>query len=270
MDEIRDIKKTDQLSRFLDSRVVRTNPFGANISGEKAYRRAERIVAGLHLLTSHVPEGEAVRQMVRKTGLQLLVEMLALRDEMRISVSPKTKAVQASVRGLVSLTRILAISGYISFQNADIVSEALDELGSFLDTSQRSALSESIAFSKDDFLGAGMAGHKITVPLRPHGTHSYERRRADTVSDIKDIEVKKDKQEEMSVKARRVEGTNPRAQNILDMLRSGGTLGIRDIASNLPEYSEKMIQRELAQLVAKGTVNKIGSKRWSRYSLAQM
>ena len=60
-----------------------------------------------------------------------------------------------------------------------------------------------------------------------------------------------------------------RVQNILEILRVGGSLGIRDIASNLPEYSEKMIQRELLGMVARGQIRKIGLKRWSKYSLAQ-
>jgi DNA-binding HxlR family transcriptional regulator len=50
------------------------------------------------------------------------------------------------------------------------------------------------------------------------------------------------------------------------VLRSQGELGIKDVVSNLPEYSEKMIQRELAELVAAGRVKKTGLKRWSRYT----
>ena len=60
-----------------------------------------------------------------------------------------------------------------------------------------------------------------------------------------------------------------RVQNILEVLRVGGSLGIRDIAANLPEYSEKMIQRELLGMVARGQIRKIGLKRWSKYSLTQ-
>jgi DNA-binding HxlR family transcriptional regulator len=40
-----------------------------------------------------------------------------------------------------------------------------------------------------------------------------------------------------------------------------------EYAYNLPEFSEKMIQRELAALVQEGVVMKQGEKRWSRYSL---
>ena len=53
----------------------------------------------------------------------------------------------------------------------------------------------------------------------------------------------------------------------MDILRLGGTLGIKDISANLPQYSEKMIQRELADLVLANKINKTGEKRWSRYQV---
>ena len=58
-----------------------------------------------------------------------------------------------------------------------------------------------------------------------------------------------------------------RAERIIDILKAGGMLGIRDISANLPQYSEKMVQRELAELVETGKVRKIGAKRWSRSQL---
>ena len=62
-------------------------------------------------------------------------------------------------------------------------------------------------------------------------------------------------------------GLHVREESIIGVLRSGGELGIRDIAANLPEYSEKMIQRHLVDLIEAGKVKKVGLKRWSRYSL---
>jgi hypothetical protein len=61
--------------------------------------------------------------------------------------------------------------------------------------------------------------------------------------------------------------TSSRGDRILAVLRTRDLLGIKDVSINLPEYSEKMIQRELADLVAGGRVRKVGSKRWSRYGV---
>ena len=83
---------------------------------------------------------------------------------------------------------------------------------------------------------------------------------------IKDGMVIKDKTK-MFQRAVSSEGLSVRELSILGVLRTGGELGIRDIASNLPEYSEKMVQRDLMRLVITGRVKKTGLKRWSRYSI---
>jgi len=264
MDDIRDIKKSDMLSSFLDNHVVRTSPFGRNVSGEKSYRRAERLVAALHLLTSHVSADEPIRQSIRVTAIKLLADILGLRDEMRISNSSKIRAVQSTIRELISLVRMLAVSGLVSIQNADMTVEAIDELGNFLNLSQRTPLSESIVLSREDLLSGRLTAEKRTNLLVKDRTLLSGTKMDRGVSDITD------NTKDMNVTAH-ISRTNDiistRSREILAVLLSSGEVGIRDISSNLPEYSEKMIQRELASLIVAGRVKKTGLKRWSKYSL---
>src|SRR3989338_5468477 len=121
MDDTKDTKKNDQIGRFLDNHTVRTNPFGRNVSGEKAYARAERLVSALHLLTNHLPFGEPARASAMKIALRLLSNVFLLVDGRGIPSSKKTQGGQVSVRDLISPIRLLAISGFVSFQNADFV-----------------------------------------------------------------------------------------------------------------------------------------------------
>ena len=267
MDDIKDIRRSDSLSRFLDGHAVRTNPFGRNASGEKSYRRAERLVAALCLLTSHVPESESIRQSVRVTGTRLLSDILALRDEMRIPNSSKIYAAQSTVRKLISLVRMLAVSGLISIQNADITVEAIDELGNFLTLSQRTPLSESIVLSREELLSGGLIAEKrtnLSVKDKTLMPKTQTDRNVRTVTDSRYI---KDSIKDAAIILRTDDAMGTRSREVLAVLRPGGELGIRDIASNLPEYSEKMIQRELASLVMAGRVKKTGLRRWSRYSV---
>ncbi len=252
MDEIKDIQKSQQEASPFDESPVRTQPFGANVSAERAYGRAEKIVTALYLLTNHIAPEEPARVSLRETGNLLLKNILLLRDEMRSAGSTNFKDTIATIRHAISLIRILGASGYISAQNMRVMVEATDELGNFLNASQRTTLSESHVFSKDEFLAGG-------VP---------ERR---ALKDIKDSEYKKDKtQSKMSdIIGHKSDLSDVRANGIVNVLKSQGELGIKDISSSLPEYSEKMIQRELARLVDQGQVQKTGSKRWSRYSLAK-
>ena len=254
MDNPRDIQKSDQISKFLDNRGVRTNPFGPNISGERAYQRAERLVVALHLLTNHIGISEPSREATRRGGISLLSCVLDLRDEMRSPRSGHFRSTISLIRELISLVRTLCISGFVSPHNADIVVESLDELGNFLTASQRSTLSESVVLSKNDLVSGGFEGT--------------------LVSDIKDRHDVKDRKQSTGTSAIRQDVANSsvelirRETAIIEVLRSKGQLGIKDISSNLPEYSEKMIQRGLAHLTAQGKVKKEGSKRWSRYSIA--
>jgi len=146
-------------------------------------------------------------------------------------------------------------------QNAGTVVEALDELGNFLIASQRSILSENITLSRDELMDVhSSANHRIT---NVHSTKDTKQtisiKDTASVSDTAMVSNKNNSESESSVSVR--------VHSILEILRVGGSLGIKDIAANLPEYSEKMIQRELLDLAARGVIRKIGLKRWSKYSL---
>jgi hypothetical protein len=259
MDDPKDIQKTQSISVFLDGHAVRTNPFGLNRAAERAYRRVERICAALYLLTAHIHEEESIRGDVRTLATGLLSDALSLRDEMRSVHSKHVIQLQSDVRHLVSLVRMLGVAGFISSQNAETMIEALDELGNFITASQRSPLSESVNISREELMDVGLVQTTQTrQPVIKDMTIGH------VVKDIKPVSDST----KVSNTQPNPNGTVARVQNILDVLRTGGSLGIKDIAANLPEYSEKMIQRELLGMVSRGQVRKIGLKRWSKYSLS--
>ncbi len=245
-DSPKETRDVSNVLSILDAHLVKTAPFGANVSGENSYKRAERISAALHLITSHIPEEEPLRNLTRSKGLDLLSFILDLRSGLRAPSSEKGQVVLALIRELISLVRLLAISGFISAQNAGAIIEALDELGSLIVISQRSSLAEQFAISRNEL-----------TPPSPREIHRpiSAQARTDTKKDIKDTGI--------------ITRTENRSQQILDILKFGGTLGIKDITANLPQYSEKMIQRELLDLVSSGKIQKIGEKRWSKYSAVQ-
>lgn len=263
MDDKKDISKQQSLSLFLDGQV-RTNPFGLNRAAERTYRRAERICAAAFLITGHVSADENIRNEIRSAATGLLSDALCLRDDMRSIQSKKVLQLQLRIRHLISLFKIFGAAGFISEANAATMTEGLDELGNFTTAAQRSSLSENISLSREDLMDIAI-GHKSQSAkedikdIRP-------------IRDVKDVRVKSD-DKQSSNRSTNSNGTNgtsgARIQSILEILRTGGALGIKDISANLPEYSEKMIQRELLGMVALGQVHKIGLKRWSKYSLPQ-
>jgi DNA-binding HxlR family transcriptional regulator len=247
MDEIKDMQRSDNLSKFIDGHAVRTNPFGGNRAAERLYGRCERIVAGVYLLTRHIPPNEPLKERTRSASLVLLDSALDLKNEMRSAESDAVSAFMRNVRTLISLARTLTAGGFVSFHNADVLIAALDELGTFVSASQRTSFSENVTLTKEDFIGhltpAISIGHSIG---------------------LRDSRAMKDSQDVSDAQGH-IE--TDRTQAVLQVLISGREMGIKDISGTLPEYSEKMVQRELAILVKDGKVRKTGSKRWSRYSL---
>lgn len=252
MDDVKDMQ-AGNFSRFLDSEV-RTNPFGENKSAERAYRRAERLVAAVFLLTNHISPREPLRSEIRSSATSLLQKVLDLRDEMRSSNSGKIVEFQVTVRRLISEVKMLMFAGLVSPQNAEVVSSTFDEFGNFITLARRTTLSESIHISREELLEV----------------REYHKGHIKDIKDIKDKHPLKDSTgtSEISTLTYSQKGTTSRGRSVVEILRTGGELNIRDIASNLPEYGEKTIQRDLVLLIQQGVVRRTGLKRWSRYSLA--
>jgi len=255
MDEAKDAQRRDQLSRFLDNKVLRVQVFGPNISAERAYRRAERLVAAIHLVTNHISAQEPARVLCRRRSLDLLSSILALREQMRNPESSPLRKAQVLIRELISLTRVLSVSGYLSVQNAETLVEAFDELANFLVASQRSAFSEGIPLGKDELLDTG----DVPMPRERLSDIQLARSRKTPL---------KDRGKGGGGVSNKDEKLRTRTNRIVGVLTTQGQLGIKDIAASLPEFSEKMIQRELKGLVTQGRIKKAGSKRWSTYVLA--
>lgn len=245
MDNKKDDKITT-LASFFD-RIPARLSIPANQTADRLFRRAERIAAGIFLATNHLDQEDRLRISVRDAALELLHETAELRDEIRNQQSARVVDFKATARYIVSLLRLLAVSGSLSMQNASVLVEALDELGVFLSSAQVSPLADTVSLRREDLLDAST--------------------KAPFVKDMKkDTPIVKDRPN-MSDN-RNSKGSDVRKQNVLDVLRSGGAMGIADISAHLPEYSTKMIQRDLAELIAAGMVSRVGDKRWSRYSIA--
>jgi len=259
-DSVKDTGTVQNFPIFSDEQTVKTTPFGRNIAGENAYRRAERIVAALFLVTGHVDANEPLRIALRRMAPQLLHVLLDLRRSFRASGSETHNEAQALIRELISLTRLSTVGGFVSVANAETVVAALDELGVYLTSAQRSVFADDLSLSRDTL-------NPRPVPP-PRAIRSSPQRPIERPISVKDGEVQTDKQVSVTI-SDSAKGQSDRATRILDILASGNALGIREISLNLPEYSEKMIQRELATLVQSGLVRKSGAKRWSQYSLAK-
>ena len=265
MDNKKDIEKMSEIIKLFDLETSKINPFGDNRVAERAYRRAERISAAIYLLTSHLPDIDPLKIRVRFLAVNLLDGIIHIKDELRSQQSERALNFRSSNRQLVSLFRMLAIMGHVSFQNTEAVCGALEELQGFLISSQRSVLSERISFTKEDLLDVGSYTTRDENPSYQTRSPQNKKSSKDDLNTAHEEEtLNPTNKEHVSMGS---DGVSLRGRSIIDVLKGVGEVSIREIVSHLPEYSEKMIQRELVELVEKGLVSKSGLKRWSRYTL---
>ena len=282
MQNIKDISRTEKISQFVTKQSIRSNPFGDNRLAERAYSRAERLVSATYLVTRHIDATETVKQALRQKGVELLGALMETRESLRTIGAEEVYEVQGIIRQVISLVRILAVSGFVSFENADILSDAYDELASFVDSARRSSLAEYVHLSREELLGGDTRSVSFNSP--------QARRKDPEMSDIKGTELRTSiKDTSTSVELMDTEHINTdkhsigqitvdlaaasrprrdRTEAITTVLREAGSCGIKDIMLHTPEYSEKMVQRTLFELVSQGVVVKNGSKRWSTYQLS--
>lgn len=253
MDNAKDISKKESGPDYFKDISIRTRAFGTNAHGEKGYQRAERVVAALFLVTNHIEEVDVLRRHVRLTALRLLTSILGLKDEMRVEHSSNQESLKTGIRKLITLVRLLVVAGRISVQNGELLVEALDDLGIYLNAAQKTSHAESVVLEQEDFIV------QATPRFRPIGQSVSSKGHVQRQSGRNVVDAMSDKNGR----------SETRTDTILALLKPGSNLGIKDLVAQLPEYSEKMIQRELKRLVSLGKVSKTGAKRWSLYSLAQ-
>ncbi|HET8581592.1 MAG TPA: hypothetical protein VFL98_03995 [Candidatus Paceibacterota bacterium] len=245
MKDMKDIKD------LIPSFEAKTDPFGRSSSVDYAYKRSERIVSAIYLVTNHVPETEPLRIRLRSLGHQLLDSVIGLANGFRAGEG----SVLARVREGVTLVRLLQVAGFISGGNAQILAGALDELGQFLTSAGHSSLSDRLQLERADLMPIAAeapqqpaAPRRIAIPRREPAQKRPPAAPGRTVQ---------------------TEVHDERRTLIMDILRQSGPLGIKDITAQTPGVSEKTVQRELSALIQEGTVKKEGEKRWSTYALSR-
>ncbi len=157
--------------------------------------------------------------------------------------------------------------------NYGIISTELRKLSEFLMTSSANSLSAKIAFDPNMFDGnynfSPEKSFKNNFEVMDQGQESNFSSATKGQKDIKDISNNNVLNKVSDIKIeKKVKDKNSRQQIILEMLKSGVKLSIKDFAQNIKDVSEKTIQRELILMLEKGLLKKEGERRWSKYFLA--
>ncbi|HEY4511888.1 MAG TPA: hypothetical protein VJH55_03555 [Candidatus Paceibacterota bacterium] len=214
------------------------------------FKKTERFVAALYLVTNLFSEHESLKWTLREEGTWLLKAVVYT---VQSSKEPGRLILTNIIAHLLSLRSLIDISfsaGLISGMNFSILVEELE----MLLCAAREAETE-VGLDNHGTFGAHFFHLETEQPSQLR-KQSNERTSTGNIKDnttsIKDISST----------------AYSRRETVIKLLKNKPHLTIKDFSVVINNCSEKTIQRELLRLVSEGVLKKEGERRWSTYSLA--
>ncbi len=230
-------------------------PFGDNYACAHAYKKTEKILIALYLVTNSVPEKESARNIVRDKAILILSDILQLRSGFKSTGPNKVGNVIASIYEVISLLDVLHVSGFVSDMNLMVLKSELSDLIIFLRDATDTETSEKVMFNDEHFNTGDI---KDTSSIKDIKRTSFN---------IKDINKGVRGGRSVSTPASTARKHNERSATILKLVKDKKNVSVKDISVVITDCSEKTIQRELITLINENVLKKEGERRWSTYSL---
>lgn len=214
------------------------------------YKKTEKLVSAIYLLTSFFDENEPLRKELRTNVIKLLNDQLGLIQEVGTSSIEVHDRIRKHALHIVSLLQAGFYAGLISEMNFNVLRK---EFMALLEKLSEEPAEEESVFSNTFFDVPTEIEHKGDVPATVVAPIEIKKTSYETESKGQDDKV--------SVKK------NDRRSTILAIVKEKGKVSIKDISQEVTGCSEKTIQRELGAMVDEGMLRKEGERRWSRYSI---
>jgi Fic family protein len=192
---------------------------------------------------------------MREEGVNLLSQSLCLSDRLSSErMLAYTKFISTGLKFL-SFLEVSYLGGIISEMNYSVLKYEFETLIKKAEFEEKGSGNKSLIFPEHFFeVQADQVDESSSVLSKGQTLMSDRMSLKKTTETVRTNELKqKDKSNRQEV--------------IINLLKKGGELSIKDFTSSIKDCSEKTIQRELVLLVSKGLIKKAGEKRWSKYSL---
>lgn len=255
MDYQRDIKQNKNSEKNIE-KFENKLVFNNNDRYRFVFKKHERLVAALYLITNLFSDSEPLKWKIRESALEALDQSLELTNT---TLEDRTRIVArcgSAISELVALCQIAYISKYISEMNHTILTREFAGLLENLEAINYGTTVQGSAVLSSEFFS-------VPESLFPKKTITDNKGLSNTVADS----TTSNNQAQSNVFNIRDTVKESRRDTIIAMLRNNKTLAVKDFAQEIKDCSEKTIQRELLTLVDEGVLNKIGERRWSVYSL---
>lgn len=240
-------------------------------------KKTEKLVTALYMVTDCMDTDDALKGKLRLLGVELLSDIYKFATLSPLDKYNRVPVCLTRIYEILSFIEIAYTIGFISEMNTSILKKEFEGLATNLKSRQ----------SKDKHFTFTLNSNMFETPEIPAGFNN------------KKTQI----QSEYSIKDKRtpfntmsfINNSSPLANNnnfnhtknttslsdredrnkrIVSIIKdkivfpeNKDGVSIKDISLAFTDCSEKTIQRDLNTLVSKGELKKIGSKRWSRYSI---
>lgn len=246
-------------------------------------KKPEKIASAIYLITGFFADQEPLKWGLRTLVSRFISLNVSLNDHALKGSGQIKIEIRMIVLELISLLSVAKNAGLISDLNHSLVDQ---ELNKYIDTlGLPDGMQESngqVVISANMFaLEAPTAESTVPNTVAPsnsrvapthHKPAPVEQESTDLLPDIQKSlpEVNKGQKAPSNLKTFGAVSVKKQSRQsiIINLLKRKKEIMIKDVSPLIRGCSEKTIQRELLAMVKAGILNKIGEKRWSRYTLA--
>jgi hypothetical protein len=245
-------EKSNKKDFVLYNETSSMNPFNDSFS-LFLFKRTEKIVLALYLITDHLSDTESIKTSIRKSANQILKDGISVTTKPHVALGQG--AMNVCMYEVLSLLDIAASVKLISQKNCILIKDEmvrlLKDIRAHVDSGQSSDTLKRTFFTVD-------TGAQTDVLYKGHKRHEKAH-----------MSFKAEKpQNENNINPRDLNIKDNRTEKIINLGKEKGSFNVKDASELFVGISEKTIQRELLKLVATGVLKKEGERRWSTYSLA--
>ena len=242
----REIRKTDEIIAFFSNEGQFSYP----------YRKTERIVTALYMVTDFLSDNEPIKLQVRNKSTLLLPLMIDLKHKHKLLREQTVENFKLALLEISSLLETSVFVGYISEMNYHLLKKEFIYLVEMV-TPLKNDLHDFSLPSSLFNVGAALPAQKKLPTESKNDTK--------ILKDISKGQTIKDSSIFSIIAKKR---TN-RRETILNLVKMKNVINVKDVSEVIKNCSEKTLQRELLGLAKRGVLKKEGERRWSKYSLAK-
>ena len=266
-------KENKEINLYKENYLL-NNVFIKDIDFQYIYKKTEKIVTAIYLVTNFLDASEPLKWSLRKASTSLLTSSMTFSKVTLSDREVRGHDLNSSILETSSLFDLAYRSGFVSKMNFEIINFEISKLSASVAEYLAAGISSNKSLFDPDYFHVHKDdsdlekdSQKDNIKDKTKGQYIYKRQNNDL---YKTNDIKVDNTNiSHNVKKTKKKTNVDRRNIIIAEVKKNGDVSVKDISRALPDLSSKTLQRELLSMVDDGLLVKKGERRWSRYSLKQ-